>query len=267
MRWTVLLALSLLVPRPLWGEEAAGPEAGEVIARFIERSRANSNRLASSRLTFLRRTVAEQFDSRGAVTERKTKEQLVELRGLEQSVRLLRVDGRTPSAEESASESAEEAGQRRRFTTRADRRRRSNVDYLDERLIRRFAYTLEGMETVDGRPAFRLQFQAGPRGEEATEIADRVLGLLTGHVWIDAEEYELVKFDARLSRSFSFWGGLVGSLDRLDMALVRQRLSDGTWVNRRLDSKVAGRRVLSRFDGRFQVDQEDFRPLPADPFP
>ena len=256
MRLPVLLVVCFL-----WLPFARGAEldAETVIARFIERSRANSNRLATARITFLRRTTAEQFDAKGALTERKVKEQEVELRGFEQSVRLLRVDGREVSARDHAREDEEESGQRRRYTTRSDRSRRSNVDYLDEKLIRRFAYTLEGSEEIEGRRTYRLRFEPLAQ-RDAKEIADRVLGLLTGHLWIDAEESELVKVDAHLSREFSFWGGVVGSLDRLDLELGRQRLADGTWVNSRLNTRVSGRKVFSRFHGRFEVEQQDFRP-------
>lgn len=256
MRLPVLLVVCLL-----WFPfaRAAEPDADAIIARFIERSRANSNRLANARITFLRRTTAEQFDAKGALTERKVKEQEVELRGFEQSVRLLRVDGREVSPRDHAREDEEESGQRRRYTARSDRSRRSNVDYLDEKLIRRFAYTLEGAEEIEGRRTFRLRFEPLAQ-RDAKEIADRVLGLLTGHLWIDAEESELVKVDAHLSREFAFWGGVVGSLDRLDLELGRQRLTDGTWVNSRLSTRVSGRKVFSRFHGRFEVEQQDFRP-------
>lgn len=236
--------------------------ADEVLARFIDRARSTSNRMANTRLVFVRRTTAEQFDAKGRVTERKSKEQEIQLFGLEQEVRLLRLNGRAPDQVEAVRESAEEGDQRQRYTTRADRgRRRTNVDYLDERLIRRFDYELDGVEHVEGRTTYRLRFRPGVE-RESKEIADKVLGLLGGRIWIDAEEFELVKVEARLSREFSFWGGVIGSLERLDFDLRRQRLADGTWVNLLLDSRATGRKLLSRFDGRMRIEQEEFRPLP-----
>jgi hypothetical protein len=261
MRLWVLLTFSLTLGPVLCAADPAPPlTAGEVINRFIERARANSNRQAGIQVAFLRRTTAEQFDSKGAVTEQKTKEQLIELRGFEQAVRLLSLNGRPVTPRESSRESADESTQRKRYATRSDRNQRGNIDYLDEKLIRRFDYTLESTEKIDGRSAYRLRFR--PAGErEAKEIADRVLSLLAGHIWIDAEEFELVKLDARLTRDFSFWGGVVGSLDRLELDLSRQRLADGAWVNLRLNSRIGGRKLLRRFDGRFRVEQENFRPL------
>jgi hypothetical protein len=237
-----------------------------VLTRFIERSRSASNRLAHTRLVYLRRTTTEQFDPQGKLTERKSKEQRVELRGQEQQVRLVQLNGRAPSPAEAARETEEEGGHRKRYTARSGRGRRGNVDYLDEKLIRRFSYTFDGLEDVAGRPTFRLRFEPGPT-PESQELADRVLGLLHGRIWIDAEDFELVNVEAQLSREFSFWGGVVGSLDRLDFALRRQRLPDGTWVNLLLASEASGRKVFSRFSGRMRVEQEDFQPLlaPAGP--
>ncbi len=251
------LALAVRADRPV-----TNLTSDEVLARFIERSRSTSNRMAGIRLVFVRRTTSEQFDAKGQVVESRSKEQRIELRGMEQEVRLLRLNGRAPSVTEADRESEDEGERRKRYTGRGDRsRRRSNVDYLDEKLIRRFDYEVEGVEEVDGRKTYRMRFRPGA-ARENKEIADKVLGLLNGRIWIDAEEFELVKLEARLSREFTFWGGVIASLDKLDFDLRRQRLDDGTWVNLLLDSRATGRKVLSRFDGRMRVEQEGFRRLP-----
>lgn len=261
MHLWLLPALVLLLNLRLRAETAApSPTANEIITRFIERSRANSNRQAEFAISFIRRTTAEQIDARGTAKERKTKEQLVELRGFEQSVRLLTLNGRPVTAQESSRESEEESARRRRFATRSDRNQRGNIDFIDEKLIRRFTFAPDGTEIIDGRLAFRLRFGAADQ-PEAKEIADRVLGLLAGTVWIDAEQFELAKLDASLTSGFTFWGGIVGSLDRFEMKLDRQRLDNGLWVNRRLTSRLGGRKLLARFEGRFQVEQDSFQLL------
>jgi hypothetical protein len=265
MRWLLTLLFLLGPTARFVAAQAQGPvtnlTADEVIARFIERTRGSTNRLALMQQSFVRRTVIEQLGGDGSLKERKVREHLVEVSGLEQRTRLLRLDNRAATETEARREGERDAENQKRYTARGDRvRRNSNADYLDEKLIRRFRYELITLEDFDGRPAYRLRF----RPNDATpgkEIADRVLGRLGGELWIDSTEFELVKVDAKLTRSFDVWGGVVATLERLDFAILRQRLADGTWVNVALNSEVAGRKVFAAFRSRFSVQQEDFRPL------
>ncbi|HTH47900.1 MAG TPA: hypothetical protein VMB21_10345 [Candidatus Limnocylindria bacterium] len=258
-RWT-WLAMVLALPL---GAQSALPSlpADEVIRRFLERSQTTTNRLAAQHHMCVRRTVTEELDDFGAVKERSTKEQSVELRGEEQRVRLLKLDDRAPSAEETKREQAREAEQHRRFVERKDKPRRQGPDFVDEKLIRRFHYESHSVQLVNGRPAYVLAFSPTV-DQQAKENADRALNLLVGRIWIDAEEFELVKVEAHLKEPLTVLGGIVAKVERLDFVVERRRMADGLWFNTRLSTRAEGRRLFTSFHIRSDIQQADFRPLP-----
>lgn len=237
--------------------------ADEVIRRFLERSATTTNRLAAQHHVCVRRTVTEELGDDGKVKERQTKEQAIELRGEEQRIRLLKLDDRAPTAEETARELAKEAEQRKRFAERKDKPRSRGPDFVDEKLIRRFRYELDGMELVNGRPTYALKF-APVANPPATENADRALNLLVGRIWIDAEEFELAKVDARLKEPLTVLGGIVAKVERLDFVVERRRLADGLWFNTEFACRAEGRKLFSGFRVRSRIAQDDFRELPAE---
>ncbi len=266
MRWILLLALWSGAALRMGASEAPGPlpewTAGEIIERFIERVRTAPERGTDPALAYDRRTVVEELDRRGEVTERRVKEHRVELHGGRQTVRLVRIDGRSLSPREEAAERRREEDNRRRFAARGDRARSGGRDFIDEKLIRLFRYELAGIEEVDGRMAYVLDFvPADPRDEGS--IADRILVRLTGRIWIDVEEFELVSVDARLVRPLPVLGSLAGSLDDLGFRLARRRLPDGIWVNTVLGSHASGRKVVVPFRVRMTVEEDGFRRVPS----
>lgn len=259
-RWIVLalgLALPLAAQTPV-----PSLTAEEVIGRFLERSQTTTNRLASQHHTCVRRTVTEELGDDGVVKERKTKEQAVELRGEEQRVHLLKLDDRAPSADDVKREQAREAEQHKRLIERKDKPRRQGPDFVDEKLIRRFHYESDTIEMVNGRPAYVLAFS--PTTDLAVkENADRALNLLVGRIWIDAEAFELVKVDAHLKEPLTVLGGVVAKVERLDFTVERRRMEDGLWFNTKLVTHAEGRKLFTAFHIRSNIEQADFRPLPA----
>ena len=264
MRRGLLLLLgwvSLLPLSPLGAEAGPRPSADDIIARFLERCRTTPERLAAQHHACVRRTVREELGSDGQVKERKTKEHTVELHGEEQRVRLLKLGERAPTDGEHDRERAKETEERRRFAERKDKARERGPDFVDEKLVRRFRYEFAGTEPVDGRPTHVLKFTAVP-GRTAKDTSDRALDLLVGRIWIDAEESELVKVDARLKEPLSILGGIVATVDRLDFTIERRRQPDGFWFNTALGSYAEGRKLFSGFRVRSRIEQDGFHRLP-----
>lgn len=235
--------------------------AGEIVDRWVARVRATHERQSCDHYRCRRLTTIEELNGKGEVVETMTKEHWVEENPSGGQVTLVRQDGRVVAAPEAREEERREKERRRRYAERSSARRRG-MDQVDEALIRRFQYTLEGVDTVEGRPVHVLQFQPNPTSGGGDSIADRALGKLAGRVWIDREEGELVRIECSLLSPLGVLGGVVGSLDRMELLMVRQRLPGGTWVNRTLRSSLEGRKVFSRFRARMRVEQEDFAELP-----
>ena len=99
------------------------------------------------------------------------------------------------------------------------------------------------------RPGFR------PRTRE-----ESIVSKLSGIMWIDAAEKQVMRFEARLVETFSIGGGLLLSMRPGSLLIVEQtRLPDGVWLPRSAQF-VASVRVLF-FGGQYNVTQEwsDYR--------
>lgn len=255
--WVVLLAAGLVVVTT--GTRAASVE--EIVDRWVERVRSADERRAAENYRYRRLTTIEELNGRGEVVERKTKEHWVVQNRAGSRVTLVREDGRALPSSEARDEERRETDRRRQYAERTSARRRG-MEQVDEALIRRFQYSLEGTDTVDGRPVHVLRFRPDPSVPDGDSVADRALGRLAGRVWIDAQESELVRIECSLVSPLGVLGGVVGSLERMDLALWRHRLPGGTWVNRSLRSSLEGRKMFSRFRARMRVEQEDFSEVP-----
>ena len=58
---------------------------------------------------------------------------------------------------------------------------------------------------------------------------------MAGTLWIDEAEADAARLEASLVEPVSLgWFGWLGSLSRCELALTRQRMPDGVWVNDRM---------------------------------
>ena len=249
--------ISILLWAPLAAVAGETPDAEAIIQRFIARAKAAAEVEAHQTISYQRRTRIEELDDDGSVKETRSKEYAVTNRaGLVQAV-LVKVNDRPPSDEELKSDRRTESEARRESG-----RRRRGPDFLDEALVRRFQYTLEGEEIIEGRRVFRLAYQPNQTTAAGKDV-DRILGLLHGQIWIDAEEYEMVKVEARLRSALRLLGGIAGALNRLEFAIVRRPIEPGHWASVLLTTRAEGRKLFSAFRARVQVDQDEFRIQPV----
>ena len=76
------------------------------------------------------------------------------------------------------------------------------------------------------------------------QMTDKVLNRLSGVVWVDETEFEVVKLDVHLTEKVSMWGGLLGSMETFQMSLLRARSQEGVWFNQSFNLALEGRRLL-----------------------
>lgn len=239
------------------------PTTAEIVERMIEKSRVAAERQKLHGMSYTRHTVVEELDAKAAVRERRTRDHAVTSMRGETRMVLLRQDGKAQPSKEHGADEEREAEHRKAASQR--RGKPQGPDFLDAALVRRFDYEPAGEETLDGRRAFVLRFEPKPGATDTGEMADRFIGLLHGRIWIDAEEFEVVKVDSHLKSTLSVLGGLAATVTRLDFIVERARVAPGLWMNRRLLSYAEGRKVLMSFRMRMDVLQDDFREVPLKP--
>jgi hypothetical protein len=206
------------------------PSAEEVVQKLVQRAeKARSGEHANSELYYLctKKTVTEEMDTRGQVTDREVK------------VR----ERKRPSSG---------AMDARKWTA-------ENGVSLDAELLRRYEFTVEKREVLNGRPTLVLTFSPRNPPAPVRKLQDYLLNRTKGTVWVDEAEYELAKAEIALGEPVSF--GILGAVHAFSFSFQRGRADDGSWLNLWTDTTVKARKFLRPVRTRKRVDWTGFQKL------
>jgi hypothetical protein len=136
---------------------------------------------------------------------------------------------------------------------REDRRVREEVDSIlkgkadadtDVKLsevLERYDFRTVDREEMDERQTLVFDFMARP-GERKLE-GDRFLRVLSGRIWVDETERELVRAEMRTTQGVGFLLGLGPSLETLTVDMRFDRAEEGLWLPARLQAMAKGKIV------------------------
>jgi hypothetical protein len=246
--------LSLLLGRGRATE--ALPSASEVTRRMLEHARTVAESDQTPQYTYEKRSVVEQLDAGGRVLTSEEKIHEVRLiRGLPFN-RLVKIQGRELTPEESKREAAREERFQQKFVS-ADRRKMAarKQALVTPELLARYQFVVKQRVTLNSRPTLVVAFK--PCGGDLPEksIEDKILNRMAGTLWIDEAEADTARLEATLLGSMTIgWFGWLGSLTRCDLSLTRQRMPDGVWVNDRMTLSIQCRKVIA--SERFRLTEE-----------
>jgi hypothetical protein len=113
-------------------------------------------------------------------------------------------------------------------------------------LLNRFQFTLAGREVVNGRQALMVDFQPKSGVLPERSIKERFINHAAGRIWVDEQDYALVKADLHLTQRVNVFGGLVGTVWKCTYSFERARTEDGLWFVRNVDWHLEGRAVIFR---------------------
>jgi hypothetical protein len=134
---------------------------------------------------------------------------------------------------------------------------RKNGFSLDEELLQRFEFQLVRRETINDRSAFMLRFTPRRHSVPVFQFQERVVNRMSGLIWVDEEDHELVKAHLRLSEPVSL--GPLGAIETLSFDFERFRAEDGSWLPERTETRFKGRKFLKNLQTRNQVRYSDFK--------
>lgn len=115
---------------------------------------------------------------------------------------------------------------------------------VDQSLLDRYRFTLEGTEEVNGRPAWALEFEPVDPPLPARDLKERFLNQVAGRVWVDQGDGSTARLELRLTRPVNVVGGLVGAVKACQLLLERERTTDGLWFNAHTHWRLEGRKLL-----------------------
>ena len=111
-------------------------------------------------------------------------------------------------------------------------------------LLQRFSFELRGREVVGGRPAFIVEFKPSNKKFASSNFKERCLSKVAGRVWLDEEEYAVVKAEARLTEGIGVVGGLVGAVHKFNFKFDRGRTAEGIWYTQLLTWHLEMREMI-----------------------
>jgi hypothetical protein len=259
VRLSVLLITAILSCTSIHAGEAM-PTASEITRRMVERSQALA-RADGPQYTYLKRSLLERMDSEGQILSSEEKLYQVTLTAGLPFNRLLKIQGRDLSSAELAKEDAREEKFRKRFVstdTKTLAARREGL--VTPELLGRYDFVVENRIVLSNRSTLVLSFRPKAGGLPSAKVIDRLLSRMAGKLWIDEEEADTARIEARLIEPFYLgWFGWLGSLTRFELSLDRQRMPNGIWINAKQALLIQCRKMTTNMRFRTSEESSEFQ--------
>lgn len=269
MRYAKLTRGTQMLLGALWCFVGAGmarggealPEAGTVTNRMIQRAQAVASGDQKVHYTYAKRTVFEELNSKDETTEKTEKLYRMVLIAGVPFERLVQIKGRDLTAEEIKKEDEREKKFREKISATDKKLKLSRKEgWVTADLLRRFDFTVRERVQLNGRPTLVLDFRPKQPPVATKTVQDKLLNAFQGTLWVDEAEAETVKLAVSLRESVSLgFLGFLGSLNRCELSLERQRMADGVWVNLKQVLLVHARKFASTVRFRSTDESSGFK--------
>jgi hypothetical protein len=130
---------------------------------------------------------------------------------------------------------------------------------LSRDLLDRFSFSIVGRDSSGPRPSLILDFQPADTRQPIRQFKDRFINRAAGRVWVDEGDWALARAELRLSEPVHVVGGLVGTVRRFHLSLVRDRTPEGLWHPSTVHWRLEGRQFLARKAIEYNEHMEDLR--------
>ena len=191
---------------------------------------------------------------------------------------LVEVEGRPATGDEKlkAAEEDEKGRKRRLVEKAAGEARQADKISGDEddplvgrrrlsELIGRFIIRVVGEETVEGRPAYVLDFWPDPSAPPAKSLGDRALNALAGRVLIDAVDFQVRSVVAHLTKPVKVAGGIAANVKEAEIVYTGQPLGGDLWFPCVVELRLTGKTALFfRLDTSFRFEFANLRRFRVD---
>ncbi|HLL76751.1 MAG TPA: hypothetical protein VK421_15965, partial [Pyrinomonadaceae bacterium] len=199
--------------------------------------------------TFTRKQVEREINDKGVVKKEKTLEhEIYPVAGGGRVLKLISENGVALTGERLAREERrvaeeieklERENERRKQKREAAAKRRgetgAGADGDDEGLgvatfLRACEFVSPRRESFRGRDAVVFDFRPRP-GFKPASREESIVGKLSGAIWVDPEDKQVIRLEARLDEGFKVGGGLFASVKPGSAVVLEQtRLADGVWL-------------------------------------
>ena len=244
-------------------DKAAPPQPEEIIHKVVEREKWKESQKIEGKYTYTSRDVAEILNKDGSLKERREKlYQVIPIEG-KPYYKLIQKNGKPLSPEELKEETEHEKKFRQKLAEDKGKKTHDEDDVeLNEELFGKYRYTLTGEEQINGRPAWVLAFVPKSGDLPVKRRVDRLLNKVTGKVWVDEGEDEIVKAEVHLTQPVTLLFGILASLRTFDGTLEQTKIDDGVWLPSRLGGYFEGRIGFKTLHQRGSEQFSNFAKVP-----
>ena len=239
------LCVLLTAPPGLLAQADALQEGQRIVNRALERAAWIDEQDFEAEYRYTMQRHVRRYQSDGSIRSEDTRQfEVLPIEGVPFR-RLVERNGEPLSDSERAAEWEREQG----FIE--DLKKKNENDEDDDEiefsadLVSRFQFRLEGIDEVNGRPAYRISFQPRPGSLPVRRQLDRALNKARGEMWVDRELYEIARVKFELMEKVKVWWGLLGSISDAHGELERHPIAPDVWLPARLHTYVHTRVVFS----------------------
>jgi len=232
--WLVVLLCVWVLPN----RGFSSPTAEELVEKFVAACEDPSINAKRNEFAYRRASQVNYLDAQGK--SKNKVERIYQIKPVdgEPVTKLLMINGKPAvEKEETQRSAARQTGEK------------SRTLHFTKELMGRYQFRLGEDTRMDGRVLYVLHFSPRP-GAESNGFFDKLINAMHGTLWIDQEDSQLMKADIHLGQKISFFGGIAGAIEKLDLSLVQKRLEPGVWLPQFTFIDFDGRKLLS--DLRFQ---------------
>jgi len=226
---------------------------------MIARLRAPKDGVAEYKYRFKVFRVRDKLDGQGRLKERD--EEVYEnvlILGFPFQ-RLIEKNGQVLTEKERKKEEKRESEFREKVTKREDSTGDEENEFsLNQDLVGRYDFSLEGVKELDGRSNYVLAYRPKEGKLPVKRRMDRALNKAEGRIWVDQESYEVSRIEFELKEKVKLWWGLIGSIQEVKGTVQRQEVDPGVWFPTGFDLYLKGRIFFRSLHSRQQVRWSEF---------
>ncbi len=263
------LVLGQLLSAALYLGQAAGTDDasdGLTALQIIDKAgeAAKRNGKGAAIFTYLRKARVEDIDSDGNTRKAYTKTYRAYTNGRDQE--LISVDGQPASPKQIGREREKNRKQQRRYLARSeesDSGRNENLINKNTDLFReKFTPVLSGRKLANSRSAYVIELQPNTSHKLKNRTLNRLMNQLDAEIWVDREEFQVAKIEAKLKEPVSFLGGLAGAVKAINITVSQKRLAPDTWIDESVSANFDVRVFWKNYKFRMKSQSSKIEPAP-----
>ena len=131
------------------------------------------------------------------------------------------------------------------------------------RILELGAFSNARRESRDGRDTIAVDYRGDPKAKTRNR-AEAVFRDLTGTVWIDEQDHEVVALDGVFAQSFKIAGGLLADIhEGTRFSLTQRKINNDAWMPVEAQASGSARLLFFSVHGSVHVANTDFRRFKA----